>query len=677
MRNVLALALMFLSTAHPASAKGEEILFGPVPSWVKVAEPLPVPAEAKGAIFVRYQNVEAHVDKTGQYNFISQRVRLLDPSALKMGNLSLSWNPAAGSPVVHAVKVHRGNSVRDVLAATKFEVLRRENQLEMSVLDGTLTAVLSVPDLRVDDELEVAFTLPSHDPTLGPDSFGLLFIGTAPPPGRIAMRLSWDKGLEPFTKIDPEFTPILKRDADSVGFSVDNPSFLNLPKSAPPRFGWRRTFEFSDFSSWQAVSSRLAPIYDKAASLQATSQVKQEAALIAKTYSDPKDRAAAALELVQKQVRYIYIGLGGGNLSPATAEETWQRRYGDCKGKTVLLLALLKELGIPAEAVLVNNSGTDDGLDQRLPSVSGFDHVLVRAQIGTTSYWLDGTLPHVFGMTAEPILPYRWALPLSAGGRSLEPLAWKPKTTPGQITLLEIDARAGFAETASQRLTIIIRGPGAIGAYLGFGGLSEGEIENTVRQQQEGSEEWTRIDKVSWRFDKKGQASIFEITGEAPVEWESIGNGSKQLILASGGFSPPYKRQRSSDQDATAPFAIDDEFECTVTTLRLPKTTAERDWSFNESYNRVMFGQSLRRSIDKRDGAIRIIRTNRTLQNEIDAPSATKDNALIAKFDNSKALVFYDPNSADMKKPAETVPATYEINWTENFSACLEPPRKK
>lgn len=79
------------------------------------------------------------------------------------------------------------------------------------------------------------------------------------------------------------------------------------------------------------------------------------------------DRAAAALKLVQQDVRYIYIGLNGGNLSPATAEETWQRRYGDCKAKTVLLLALLRELGIEAEAVLVNNSGADDGLDERLP----------------------------------------------------------------------------------------------------------------------------------------------------------------------------------------------------------------------------------------------------------------------------------------------------------------------
>ncbi|WP_404482684.1 transglutaminase domain-containing protein [Novosphingobium sp. BL-52-GroH] len=67
--------------------------------------------------------------------------------------------------------------------------------------------------------------------------------------------------------------------------------------------------------------------------------------------------------------------------TPATAEETWQRRYGDCKGKTALLLALLRELGIEAQAVLANNSGNDNGLAERLPSPRMFDHVLVRARI--------------------------------------------------------------------------------------------------------------------------------------------------------------------------------------------------------------------------------------------------------------------------------------------------------
>ncbi|MFK5121493.1 DUF3857 domain-containing protein, partial [Klebsiella pneumoniae] len=72
----------------------------------------------------------------------------------------------------------------DVLASTSFDILRRENQLEAAMLDGVLTAVLRVPDLRVGDELEVDLTVPDSDPTLGADTAGLLTIGQSIAPGR-------------------------------------------------------------------------------------------------------------------------------------------------------------------------------------------------------------------------------------------------------------------------------------------------------------------------------------------------------------------------------------------------------------------------------------------------------------------------------------------------------------
>ena len=62
----------------------------------------------------------------------------------------------------------------------------------------------------------------------------------------------------------------------------------------------------------------------------------------------------AALALVQDQVRYVFLGMNEGALVPADAEETWTRRFGDCKGKSALLVALLRALDIDAEPVAVN-----------------------------------------------------------------------------------------------------------------------------------------------------------------------------------------------------------------------------------------------------------------------------------------------------------------------------------
>lgn len=317
---------------------------------------------------MRRQDVLVHLDQRGQEQYIGYRIKILQSSALEIGNISIAWNPAAGFPTIHNIKVHRGEQVIDILKTSSFEILRREDQLETAKLDGTLTAVLRVPDLRVGDELEVGFTTRNNDPTLGNEDSGLLLLGPAPAPGRYQLKLSWDDDQKPNIKMSPDMVAVAQQGERAIAFQFDNPGNLSPPKDAPARFQWQRVVEYSDFPDWTSVSRRLAPLFAKAASLPAGSALKLEAKRIAAGSPGKLARAAAALKLVQQDVRYIYVGLDRGNLTPATAEETWQRRYGDCKGKTALLLALLGEMGIEAAPVAVNNSGTDDGLDERLPS---------------------------------------------------------------------------------------------------------------------------------------------------------------------------------------------------------------------------------------------------------------------------------------------------------------------
>lgn len=673
MRLVVGFVALLGITAAQAEAKDDEIAVGPPPKWASPSEPMPVPDDARGPIFVRQQDVQMHLDRNGQKLFLASRFHLADTSALQLGNVSLSWNPAAGSPIIHAVKVHRAGTARDVLASTKFEVLRREDQLETAIIDGMLTATLRVPDLRVGDDLELAYTLPAQDPTLLSESSGFLYLAPVPPPGRLQLRLSWDSGQEPTIRATPDMEGQVKREALSVSMSGDNLPAQNPPKDAPPRYSWQRLIEFSDFSDWQGVSRRIAPLFTKAATLSADSAIKQEAATIAAGNSDQMNRASAALKLVQQQVRYVFVGLAQGGITPASAEETWQRRYGDCKGKTVLLLALLKELGIPAEAVLVSNAGSDDGMAQRLPNPFWFDHVLVRAQIDGQTYWLDGTLPHHYRPSLAAVMPYRAALPLDAQGKGLEAIGWQAANKPTELALYEIDARAGFDEPAKIRSVTIKRGPDALVEYHQFSAISDNQLETSIRQEFEGSTGWNTVDKVKWRFDSKELASIFEIEGTGPINWDNDGGKSRSLSLPGGGFSPPDRRQRGGSAGLAVPFYIKPDFDCRATTVRLPSATAAKDWSFNSAFDTVMYGMTFRRSFEKRDGAIRMIRSSRTLQVELDPEVAAKDNQRLPKFDNSMAWIYYDPASYDRPGPRETVPATYEGDWLADSNICLTP----
>lgn len=669
----LAAAGAVALAAHgPAKAASEEIAHGPPPAWAKATPAVPAPPDASGLLFLERQDLQINLDAAGQSQFHSYRAKLLHPQALQLGNVLLSWKPSSGSATVHGVTIHRGGQAINVLDKAKFEILRREDQLEQAMISGLATATLQVPDLRVGDVLEVSFTLRDADPTLGGTVAGLWSLAEAPLPGHYRMALSWEPGEEPRTRISPALQSAATATPGGLSIAVANPPAMPAPEDAPPRYAWLRVAEYSDFPAWSAVAEAFAPLYVQAARLAPGSPLKAEVARIKAAHRDEMERAAAALKLVQQEVRYVYVGLGAGNLSPVDADTSWQRRFADCKGKTVLLLALLAELGIRAEPLLVNNVGADDGMDQRLPNPGYFDHVLVRATIAGKPRWLDGTLPPVARPSLRPVLPYRWVLPLAAKGAKLERIEWQPLPEPQKVTLYELDARGGFEAPARITITTITRGIEGLAEYSQLSALTADQLTNALRSNMAGGS-FTAIDTVRWRYDHENDASILTLAGSGTVDWEDDGDGKKSLSLPGGGFSPPNRRQRDPGQDQTAPFHNEPEFVCHVTTVRLPSTTTDQEWGFNSWFWNTMYGRLYYRAMRRQDGTIRLVRGSLVGLDEVAPEIAARDNARLANFDNSMATIRYTPGGKNLLDPAKfpAVPATWEIDWARPFPPCV------
>lgn len=642
------------------------------PDWVSLSEPLPVPDGAQGALFVRRSDLITRLTAKGEAAYLSQLVRILQPGALELGNVAFAWNPAAGEAVVHTLRIHRGTEIIDVLGKASFEVLRREDRLEAAMLDGTLTAVLKVPDLRVGDDLEIAYTIPINDPTLRENSSGLMLLQPSIPPGRYRLELSWDEGQRPRTKATADIAPFLEEQPDRLVARFDNPPTITPPRDAPPRYAWQRVIEYSDFADWQAISRRFHGLFMAAAKLPPGAPLRKEAGAIAAAHPGKLAQAQAALELVQQQVRYVYVGFGGGNYLPASAEETWNRRYGDCKGKTALLLALLGELGIEAEPVLVNNSQPTDGLETRLPSPNLFDHVLVRARIGREVLWLDATLPAVIDGRNEPFLAYQWILPLAAKGATIERLPQKPFALPQDMEIHELDASAGFDSPAKRTVTYLKRGIAGLVAHNTFSAVSAEQLEASLRSELAGSEAWDNVERVTYRFDETTRTSILTIAGTGPIEWEQE-NGYTYTRLPAGGFNPPPRRQRPAGESRDAPFYTEPSYTCYVTTMRLPADTRLEEWSVNSWIETILFGRIFYRQMQlASDHTLRLVRGSRVEEPEIPVSTAERDNGRLARFDNSMALLTWTKDARqDHSHAQQPVPATFAFDWTSAAAPCL------
>jgi hypothetical protein len=211
-----------------------------------------------------------------------------------------------------------------------------------------------------------------------------------------------------------------RQDSDSyVVYSLQQKNVgASRYKTETPR--WYQPYGFiqiSETGEWAEIINWALPLYNLAYEKDAGADeaVKQ----LDLTSSTDAEKVIGALGYVQNEIRYLGIEFGVNSHKPSSPRETFQRRYGDCKDKTVALVSLLTTLGIKAYPVLVNTE-LQHTIETYLPSIHAFNHVIARVTVGDKSYWLDPTIRHQ-GRNLDNIFQpdYGAALVIEPGGTGL------------------------------------------------------------------------------------------------------------------------------------------------------------------------------------------------------------------------------------------------------------------
>ena len=564
---LLVLAVGTLCWTSPALAI-DKLQSGPAPTWVIPASASKPGHEATSAdLEFLLEDRQLHLSPSGDELYVDSIVRIGSPRGLSaLGTIALVWNPDTTTVTVHALHIHRGEQTVDVLASQTFTVLRREQNLEYAVLDGTLTAAVQPVGLQVGDMVELAYTLKRSDPVLAGVSEWL--IGGLPnmPIAHMRVRASWSTSSHILWKASESMTGLKEQhlgDQTVVSGEFDNQQPLLQPKGAPARFAQLREVVFSGDKSWGEISTRLAPLYEQAAQLSDSSLLRAEIERIRNTYPEPVAQAEAALKLVQEQVRYVFLGMNDGGLVPASADVTWTRRFGDCKGKTVLLLALLHGLGIEARPAAVSST-RGDGLDEKLPMVGWFDHVLTQATIAGKPYWLDGTRPGDRRLENVPDFAFKWALPLTTKGGSLVAIPVRPLEHPNNTLALRIDASAGLYAPAPIHAEMILQGDAGLAIKYALANATADEIDRRLREYWKKQYDFVEVSAVSQAFDELTATARWTMDGVAQMDWESGAYETDGFVL---GYKADLKRTAGPRQDAPYQVAFPSYSQVTETVL--------------------------------------------------------------------------------------------------------------
>jgi tetratricopeptide (TPR) repeat protein/transglutaminase-like putative cysteine protease len=171
--------------------------------------------------------------------------------------------------------------------------------------------------------------------------------------------------------------------------------------------------EFSTGESWAAVAAGYA----------AMSEPRIVQADVAKMIADARKGAKAEqmlprlLARLHKDVRYTGVEFGIARLIPQQPAETLQRKYGDCKDKAAVMIAMLRSAGVPAYMALLNTGPGFDVSDTH-PGIGLFDHAIVYVP-GPPALWIDATAEFHRAGTLPTFIQGRKALVIQPGTTGL------------------------------------------------------------------------------------------------------------------------------------------------------------------------------------------------------------------------------------------------------------------
>lgn len=564
--SAVIVALMASTGAFAASnnqtgqAKTGRPAVGPPPAWVIDAPDAQPPSAAEGASTIDLlSDTQTRLSADGDSSFFETIYKIANANGLGDGSLQLSWDPSLENLTIHRYRILRGGKSIDLLGdGSKLTVVQRETNMENATLDGRLTASLQPEDLRVGDVIDLAYTRVRRDPAMGGRSEFLVGPRDGNPYGHLRIRVLWPSDKKIVWRTFPgSVQPQLhhtKAGSELIA-ELTNATPPEPPQGAPSRYRVVNAVEGSEFASWGVVARAFLPHFVAAEKLAPDSPVRAEAARIAAQSTDPRRRAELALTLVQEKIRYLFLGMDDGGYVPASADVTWSRRFGDCKAKTVLLVALLNQLGIDARPVLVN---TDQGdfVASRLPIMGAFNHAIVEARIGHKSYWMDGTRLGDEHLELLRTPSFQVGLPISNEASGLVTLTPEPLTSPSETTTLALDASQGVDAPAAAIGEMRFRGESGTDMRVKYAAFSVVDRTEELRKLWRKTYDFVSPTSVGMHVDGPTGDFVLTMSGTAKMEW-SEDAGARWYAVDRARIGWKFDTVRDGTLAKDAPFAFD------------------------------------------------------------------------------------------------------------------------
>ncbi len=293
-----------------------------------------------------------------------QEVRVLDASIIK----------------ADGTRVHADTMVTDALSDPQFRLYYRNRNL-----------VLSFPSLSAGDRLWIEYKISDvgESNQYGKYFGDLVMFGSSLPIVTKQYTLILPESFPLFMhaeKLDVHPMVMSLRDEKTYRWVVHNIPNLQGEPNMPGITEVLPYLHVSTFKTWDAMGKWYANFI--ADQWEMTPDVKAKVAELTAGLKTPEEKVYAIHKWVVQKTRYVGLEFGVHGFRPYKVRQIFERRFGDCKDKALLMTAMLRQAGLDAAMVLVRTR--DNGQIYPTPaSLAIFNHCI--CYVPGLNLFLDGT----------------------------------------------------------------------------------------------------------------------------------------------------------------------------------------------------------------------------------------------------------------------------------------------
>lgn len=318
-------------------------------------------------------------------------IKILQPSGVESwSSMEYDWSPwHQNKPEIRARVIAPDGRERRLDPSTIAEAPAGPSTGDVYSDSRQVRAAL--PAVEVGAIIEEEVVISESRPFFEPGMLGYAYFGAFVPVVQSRLTVSFPSSFH-FSRRVHDLPDVLSRTTEGEGrttWTFDEGLLApvpvpesNRPSDVPPQ----PFIAFSTAGSWKEVAAAYAAVVEEG--LRGAELHPLVDPLVAGS-RDPREITDRLYHWISANVRYTGIEFGQSAIVPHSPSETISRKYGDCKDKAILLVAMLKTAGVPATVALLNADAVMD-VDPELPGINGFDHAIVYVP-GPPAIWIDPT----------------------------------------------------------------------------------------------------------------------------------------------------------------------------------------------------------------------------------------------------------------------------------------------